>query len=953
MVDAEGWLWPGRFSKDIASFNSKATLQPDPFNPAKARTFRLPATAVWPETRSFLEMPGGKMWAATANGILEIDRQTNRVEPVIPDSIVSAWHLYADKSGDVWAGTEQGLYRLSKASGNWQITGHFHPGNCKGFGSSKILSINEYGGMLWLGSDAGLIRFNPQTATKGTALTGVARTFSTADGLPNLKIYYALPEGRYLWCGTDMGLARISIESALKNDGLLSLRSFHVNDGLPHEEFNTLAFFKSPTTGKIYLGGLNGLTIFSPQNIDNLEFANPPLRIEGYEKYDRRLDSTLRFSLLEQAKSDPIVLEYFDQFLTLQFALLSYTNPAQNRYRYRMEGFEKDWIEAGNNNFARYTALPPGSYTFRVQAADYNGNWSPTEIAQPVIVQQAWFKSWWAWMLYVAAAGSVLYLIYRQRLRRAQMAAALQLEHARASHLEEMDGFKSRFFTNISHEFRTPLTVILGTANQLSSNEGSRKAVDLNRGLDMIQRNGENLLRLINQILDLAKLEARSLKINYIQGDVLNYLRYIAESLHTYANAQNVQLRVESAETNIVLDFAPEQLLSIAHNLLSNAIKFTPSGGRVVLRVDLPDAQNLVISVADTGIGIPPEDLPHIFDRFYQSNQLRPAGAGGTGIGLTLTKELVSAMGGTIAVESTPGKGSRFTVQLPISRQAAMSDPARLDWIPSVVQPAGLSSPPDLTDAPNLLIIEDNPDVVEYLAACLTPSYRLDYAYNGKAGIEKALEKVPNLIISDVMMPEKDGFAVCDFLKNDARSSHIPIILLTAKADLESKIAGLRRGADAYLAKPFHAEELQITVANLLELRRKLQAKYRAIGTDDSPVAPGAASDPEDEFLKQIRQYVEAEIGNAGLSPEDICRKVGMGHTNLNLKMNALTGMPVMQYIRTIRLMRAKALLASAALNIAEIAYEVGFNDPKYFSRVFSDEYGLSPGEWRKAAAEK
>ena len=219
-----------------------------------------------------------------------------------------------------------------------------------------------------------------------------------ADGLPHSKVYFALPEGRYLWCGTDRGLARVSIESALKNEGLLALHSFHVSDGLPHEEFNTLAFYKSPSNGKIYLGGLNGLTIFDPKDIENHAFSSPPLRIKGYEKYDRRLDSILQFSLLEQEAQNPIVLEYFDQFFTLHFALLSYSNPEQNRYRYRMEGYEKNWIEAGNNNFARYTALPPGEYTFRVQAADYNGNWSPLEIALPVVVKQAWFRAWWAWI---------------------------------------------------------------------------------------------------------------------------------------------------------------------------------------------------------------------------------------------------------------------------------------------------------------------------------------------------------------------------------------------------------------------------------------------------------------------------------------------------------------------------------------------------------------------------
>ena len=470
--------------------------------------------------------------------------------------------------------------------------------------------------------------------------------------------------------------------------------------------------------------------------------------------------------------------------------------------------------------------------------------------------------------------------------------------------------------------------------------------------MHLIKRNGESLLRLINQILDLAKLEGNGLKMNYVQGDVLPYLRYISESLHSLANAQNVLLRVESPEPTIHMDYDPERLLQIVHNLLSNAIKFTPSGGQVTLKVDLTTFQklsNLRLTVSDTGAGIPPEDVPFIFDRFYQANNLEKAKAGGTGIGLALTKELVQQMGGTISVVSTPGKGTTFTATWPITRNAAVmsEDTAAYSNLVSDVSTVPRSTVENAAFIGNeLLLIEDNPDVVEYLTACLQGSYKLDFAYNGRAGIEKALETVPDLIISDVMMPEKDGFEVCDFLKNDERTSHVPIILLTAKADIESRIAGLRRGADAYLAKPFHQEELLLTVANALESRKKLQARFAnvAIPMDDFSITP--VRDVEDAFVQKVRAAVEAHLSDASFSVEQLCRALAMSQPQLHRKLTALTGKNATLFIRAIRLEKAKVLLLQKDKTIGEVAFEVGFDDPKYFSRVFTEAFGVAPSKF-------
>jgi CheY-like chemotaxis protein len=407
---------------------------------------------------------------------------------------------------------------------------------------------------------------------------------------------------------------------------------------------------------------------------------------------------------------------------------------------------------------------------------------------------------------------------------------------------------------------------------------------------------------------------------------------------------------VESEVAALVMDYDPERLLQIVYNLLSNAVKFTPSGGRVTLRLQLEKSesgkQELLIAVTDTGVGIPPEDLPFVFNRFFQAGNRASAGESGSGIGLSLTAELVKAMGGTVSADSAVGAGSTFAVRLPVSKQAAR-EPAPV-FVPASPQ---ANLPLVLTDGaptdPLLLIIEDNPDVVEYLGSALGEGYRLEFAYNGRAGIEKALEIIPDIVVSDVMMPEKDGFEVCEALRNDERSSHIPIVLLTARAGVEDRIAGLRRGADAYLAKPFHPEELRVTLLKLIEMRRSLQARYAVVADAPAP-AVNEAEKTEDAFLQKLRSAVESHLSDPGFSGEELCRALGMSYPVVYRKLSALTGRSLNVYIRLIRLQKARDMLLSSALGIAEIAYETGFNDPKFFSRVFSEEFGMPPSVFRE-----
>jgi signal transduction histidine kinase/DNA-binding response OmpR family regulator len=937
-TDHEGWLWAGR------SYG-KTLLRIHPENPGNMQKYALPS-AFYGQKRSFLTLPDGRIAVACSGGLLLVDTRDGSVTPLETDNITNAWCLYWWENA-LWAGTETGLWRLEAEGGRFRAVAHFNTDNCSGFRSNKIISIQEAADFLWLGSDGGLIRFSVDKNGQNST----ARTFTTAEGLPHNKVYYAIHEGDYLWCGTDRGLSRITLSSALHMVEVPEIRSFHVEDGLPHEEFNTLSFFNSPQSGKIYLGGLNGMIVFSPKNLVVPPPATPALRLIEIEKYDAKQDTTLVIDLT--TLGERCVFEHYEQNFTFRFALLAYANPQYNSYQYMLEGFDKKWNPVSHDNAARYTQLPAGHYTLRVRAADHNGNWAKQEIVVPITVKQAWYATWWAWTLYVLALGGIIYFLYQQRLQQVRLAA-------KAQYLQELDDFKSRFFTNISHEFRTPLTVILGMTEQWSDKGAAWTASETKQKTGLIRRNAENLLRLINQILDLAKLDSKTLKINYIQADVLPYLHYIAESLHSLANTQNILLKVESSEGQVVMDYDPERLLSIVYNLLSNAIKFTPSGGRVVLSIQtLPTLKHtLIISVSDTGVGIPATEMPHLFERFFQAgNQASPsplgrAGEGhGAGIGLALTKELVKAMGGTIQAESTVGEGSRFTVALPISNRATLQEWTTHDTavtIPTSLG-VGLDAPQSTGEYPELLLIEDNPDVIEYLMVCLQEKYQLRFAYNGQAGLVSALENIPDLIVSDIMMPEMSGFELCEYLKKDERTSHIPVILLTAKADVESRIGGLNRGADVYLAKPFHREELLATIANLLALRRTLQAKYAKAALAPVHTLPPMMPDQEDIFLQKLRATVEPRLGDARLTAEEVAKMLGMSRSVLYAKLSALTDLSFNIYLRKLRLRRAQELLLQQQLNVSEVAYEVGFNDPRYFIRVFSEEFGRPPGEWRDA----
>ena len=562
----------------------------------------------------------------------------------------------------------------------------------------------------------------------------------------------------------------------------------------------------------------------------------------------------------------------------------------------------------------------------------------------------------------VAAILSIIGLLYSRAKQKSNEKLSLLNDQIvqQKEKLEELDQSKSHFFTNISHEFRTPLTVIIGMiAKAIKQPEKWNRL-----GAEVIDRNAKNLLDLVNQILDLRKLESRKLALNLFQADIIPHLEYIFDSFNALGESKNIQTHYKSNLETLVMDYDPEKILRIVSNLMSNALKFTPEGGDIYLSVSKDKAEQyadsedqLIIKVKDTGIGIPPEKLEKIFDQFYQLESTSKWAGHGTGIGLALCKELVELMGGEIRAESEVGKGSLFTVGLPVYRRAPIKEVIEMDdltvdsayaRVEEIKHTSVVDVIDEQSDLPLVLLIDDNRDILQYLVSCLEDKYQLAIARDGQEGIDKAMEIVPDIIISDVMMPRKNGYEVCDELKTDEKTSHIPIILLTAKASDHSKIEGLKKGADVYLTKPFQEEELLIRLHNIIESRKKTQQYFLQNNSLSASNAQNIDVKQEDEFLQRLRDLLIERLDDMDYGIHQICLDVAMSRSQLHRKIKALTGESTSFFIRRIRLFKAKELLETTDLNISQITYAVGVSSPSYFARIFVEEFGYSPRQVRK-----
>lgn len=525
----------------------------------------------------------------------------------------------------------------------------------------------------------------------------------------------------------------------------------------------------------------------------------------------------------------------------------------------------------------------------------------------------------------------------------------VKLEENEIKRVRELDNAKTQLYTNITHEFRTPLTIITGM-NDLIRNDPRKWLED---GSEAIERNAGLLLNLVNQMLDLARLDAGVLPVRMIRSDINMYIRYIIELFRSVAASSRVELNFTPCEPSPVIDYDPEKLMQILSNLISNSLKFTQPLGRIDVVTRLLHDDRLEIRVTDSGTGIPEDFLPYLFERFSRAETKSDQSKHGSGLGLALTRELVTLLGGTISAESVYGHGTEITVILPVSRNAPVEHGPDLHDLKSRMshylwthRKRGLKTEirnPGTVEKPLMLIVEDNEDVVLYLMTLFELDYFVIVASDGEEGLNKATEHIPDIILSDIMMPVMDGITMLDRIKNDLRTSHIPVVILTAKADIATRLEGLDRGADAYISKPFNREELKVQIQSLILQRRRLQQRYSAVSHLE--LKEDEDFHIEDAFIKGVREIMLSNLGNEGLNIQHICDKMNMSRTQLYRKFRTLTNMTVTNYLRSLRLHRARELLAGRQISVAEAAYKTGFRNVSHFSRVFTGEFGINPSD--------
>ena len=983
----ENRLWLGTNDHGILLWN-RSTGKAEPF--WRDAEGQLPNPVV-----SMLKSKDGKLWVGTFNGGLYCmdGSRVRSYKEGVGNTLASnnVWALVEDDKGRIWiASLGGGLQCLEPVSGTFETytssnsallennvtslcwvdnnTLFFGTAN-QGVGmmdmrTREIKKIQGQSGNVKLSNDAvnhvykdsrGLVWI---ATREGLNVYDTRRHVfldlsSVAEAKGNFIAAITEDQERNMWVSTSRKVIRVTVASDGKGSYLFDSRAYNSEDGLQNCDFNQRSI-KTLHNGIIAIGGLYGVNVFAPDHIRYNKML-PNVMFTGLSLFDEAVKVGQSYGgrvLIEKELNDVenVEFDYKQNIFSVSFASDNYNLPEKTQYMYKLEGFNNDWLTLplGVHNVT-FTNLAPGKYVLRVKAINSDGYVGIKEATLGIVVNPPFWMSWWAYLLYAVGLVIVLFLARYRMLKREREKFHLQQIENEVAKNEEINNMKFRFFTNVSHELRTPLTLIISplegmlkeTTDELQSTR-----------LQLMYRNAQRLLHLVNQLLDFRKGEMSTHQLSLSEGDIISYVHSVCNSFLLMADKKHIQFSFFSGIDTFSMAFDADKVGKIVMNLLSNAFKFTPEGGRVTVMIEhvagTPDI--LEIKIADTGIGISDVDKEHIFERFYQAGHKGVEETTGNGIGLSLVRDFVTLHEGEVKVFDNIGMGSVFVIQFPVKHVET-----QVQLPEETGMPAGDEEDKEMKEEareemerknfPLLLIVDDNEDFRIFMRYSLELQYRVKLAVNGKEAWEMMQEELPDLVISDVMMPQMDGNELCRLIKQDKRTAHIPVILLTARQNTEAKLEGLQTGADDYVTKPFNMTILVLRIRKLIELSRYHRVTQGMIDPAPSEIV---ITSLDEKLIEKAIKYVEDNMSRTELSVEELSRELGMSRVHLYKKLLQITGKTPIEFIRVIRLKRAAQLLRESQLHVSEVAFEVGFNNPKYFSRYFKDEFGVLPSVYQE-----
>jgi Signal transduction histidine kinase len=940
--DREGNIWLGTFRNGLIELNKNgAEVAIFRFNPANPKS--IPNNDV----RCIFQCRNQNIFIGTVKGIAiynPLKKQIDKVLHLRENADVRT--IKEDENGLIWIGTYgNGVATYNPANNelNYQPTR---------YNLTVVYDLLLNKDSVWIATHGQGVYLYTQKGKSG-------RIYSEDEGLSSNFVRSILRDKNGdIWVGTSNGISKINP----KTD---EIQNFNNQDGVQPQGLTERCCIQLPN-GLMAFGGAIGLNTFNPISVNKNDICPSVVftRLSIFNQTITPSNDSRNTSPLKQNISitNSIELKYNQSVFTLEFIGLNYNAAQKIQYAYLLEGSDSRWNYIGNQNSVTFRNLEPGKYTLKVKASSPDAVWSDDNITSiDIIIKPPFWKAWWAYLLYITTLGAIFYFIWQFVTLRVRSSNALKIERAKSEKEEELHQEKLQFFTNISHEFRTPLTLLIGPLEKMHREEQdeTRKT-----NIQLMLRNARRLLVMVNQLLDFRKAEKGQMNLRVQYADIIAFIQGIMLSYEELKVTKNIQFEFTHEDAVLMTWFDPEFIDKCLFNLLSNAFKFTPDWGSItvsVLKKTNSDGENYIrISVTDNGKGIFPDELPLIFNQFYKGNVNSKMQAG-SGIGLHLTKNLVELHHGTISVESIPDKETKFTIEIPAEQEAYSTTESseessitnrqingNINSVPNIYEFAALDgkNQPEKTKK-RILLVEDNEEIRKYVIDILGSNYLVEEAENGIIGLKMASEKEYHLIISDVMMPEMDGIEFCKLLKSNIETDHIPIIMLTAKSSIESRIEGLNVGADSYISKPFHPEHLTIRVSKLIEQRELFKERYsHKISLESIQKPEEKAESPDELFLRKAIAIILDKMIESEFNGDSLAVELHISRMGLHRKVKALTGQSTGEFIRNVRLKKACELLAVPGKNVSEVCYEVGFNSPSYFTTCFTETYKMTPSEY-------